>query len=411
VSKKAPFLKKFEIRDCAVCGERRRNTLYRQQFSRMADSSIIEGYDVVSCVNCGFVFADRLPAQEVLDKYYRGMSKYEFAETGGKQSKYDIDRLRELVEVVLPFIRNSNARIIDIGCSTGKLLSLLTEHGYSEVIGLDPSPGCAQTAEKLYGIKVLVGAVSSFCGLKEKFDCMILAGVLEHILDLRGVLLNLFEHLSDSGIICIQVPDASRFSLWPDAPFQQFSTEHINYFSSTSLKNLMEIVGIYEEKSVESVHPQSDTTMMPVVTSIFRKKLNSTMSIIKDKGTVIRLREYIRQSKQTENSIREVIRRLVANKTPLVVWGAGTHTLHLLESTMLCKADIRAFVDSNSAYHGKSLLGIPIISPEMLRSMSETVFVSSRVYQSDIVKKIHNELKLPNQVVTLYETDHYTFES
>jgi SAM-dependent methyltransferase len=410
VSKKVPFFKKFEIRDCAVCGEQRRNILYRQQFSRMTDSSIIEGYDVVCCVNCGFAFADKLPIQEMLDKYYREMSKYDFTESGGKQAQYDIDRLRELIKVILPHMPGSNPRIIDIGCATGKLLSLLTEKGYSKVIGLDPSPECAQTAEKLYGIKVLVGSVSNLCDFNEKFDCIILAGVLEHILDLRRVLLHLFDHLSDSGIICIQVPDASRFSLWSDAPFQQFSTEHINYFSSISLRSLVESVGGCEEKSVEGVHPQSATTMMPVVTSVFRKKLNSTPTLIQDTATEMGLREYIRQSTQTENAIGEVIWRLVADRTPLVVWGAGTHTLHLLESTLLCKANIRAFVDANSAYHGKILHGIPIISPESLRSMCETVFVSSRVYQFDIVCKIRDELKLPNQVVTLYETDHYSFD-
>ncbi len=404
------FLKRFGMRDCAVCGERRRNILYRQQFSRMTDSSIIEGYDVVSCVNCGFAFADRLPIQEMLDKYYREMSKYDFTESVGKQSQYDIDRLRKLIAVILPFMPGSNPRIIDIGCSTGKLLSLLMEKGYNEVVGLDPSPGCAKTAEKIYGIKVLVGSVSNLCDFKKKFDCMILAGVLEHIIDLRGVLLNLFDHLSDSGIICIQVPDASRFYLWPDAPFQQFSTEHINYFSSISLRGLVESVGGCEEKSIEGVHPQSATTMMPLVTSVFRKKSNSPSILIPDKVSEIGLREYIRQSTQTENAVHEVIRRLVANRTPLIVWGAGTHTLHLLESTLLCKADIRAFVDSNSAYHGKTLHGIPILSPETLRSMCETVFVSSRVYQSEIVSKIRDELKLPNRVVTLYETDHYSFD-
>lgn len=407
MSKQVPFFEKHDIRDCAICGNSGRNFLYRQQFSRMSDSSLIEGYDVVSCVNCGFTFADRLPGQEMLDRYYREMSKYEFHETGGKESEYDSERFRDLLEVLLPCIPDSRTRIIDIGCATGKLLSLLTEKGYSEVIGLDPSIGCAQAAEKLYGIKVLVSPISKLGDFEEKFDCMILAGVLEHVLDLRGVLSLLLDHLSDSGIICIQVPDASRFSLWPDAPFQQFSTEHINYFSAISLRNLLESVGGYEEKSVEGVHPQSATTMMPLVSSVFRKGLNSMPVLLKDKITEAGLREYIRQSAETEVSIREVISNLVASQTPLVVWGAGTHTLHLLESTLLCHADIRAFVDANSAYHGKTLHGIPILSPDELRSMSETVLVSSRVFQAEIICRLREELKLPNPLVTLYEIHHY----
>ncbi len=369
----------------------------------MTGSRLVEGYDVVSCVNCGFTFADRLPIQKMFDRYYREMSKYEFPESGGKESEYDTNRFRDLLEIILPCMPGPNPRIIDIGCATGKLLSLLTERGYREVIGLDPSPGCAQAAEKLYGIKVLVGPVAKVGDFEQKFDCMILAGVLEHVCDLKGVLAILFDRLADSGIICIQVPDASRFSLWPDAPFQQFSIEHINYFSSISLRNLMESAGGLEEKSVEGVHPQSATTTMPVVTSVFRKKLNSTPALFQDEISEMRLREYIRQSKQAEDSIRETICRLVADRTPLVVWGTGTHTLHLLESTVLCQADIRAFVDANAAYHGKKLQGIPILSPEALRSMYETVLVSSRVYQLEIVRRIGEELKLSNPVVTLYD--------
>ena len=301
-----------------------------------------------------------------------------------------------------------NPRIIDIGCATGKLLSLLTERGYSKVIGLDPSPGCAQAAEKLYGIDVQVGPFSKVGDFEENFDCMILAGVFEHVFDLKGILKLLFDRLSDSGIICIQVPDASKFALWPDAPFQQFSTEHINFFSAISLRRLIESMGGYEEKTVEGVHPQSATTMMPVVTSVFRKGHNSTQILIQDKTTEIELREYIRQSINVEDSIREAICALVANQTPLIVWGTGTHTLHLLESTMLCQANIKAFVDANTAYHGKTLHEIPILSPDELRSMPETILVSSRVYQSDIISKIRDDLKLPNPIVTLYEAGDYS---
>ena len=407
MSQQIPFFEKYDMRDCAVCGDRGRNFLYRQKFSKMADTSLIEGYDVVSCINCGFAFADKLPTQEIFDQYYREMSKYEFHDTGGKESEYDADRFRDLLETILPFIPDRSTRIIDIGCATGKLLSLFTDKGYSATVGLDPSPGCATAAEKLYGIKVLVGPFSKLAEIRETFDCIILAGVLEHVLDIRDVLMLLLDHLSDSGIICVQVPDASRFSNWPDAPFQQFSTEHINFFSSLSLRNLLESLGAYEEKSVEGTHPQSATTIMPVVTSVFRKNSKNEHPHVQDTATEEKLREYIRQSIQTENSIRDVICILVANQTPLVVWGAGTHTLHLLESTQLCQANIRAFVDSNSAYQGKTIHGVPILSPDALRTMTETVLISSRVFQLDIVSKIRDELKLPNSVVTLYEMSHF----
>ena len=403
MSEQSPFYEKFESRVCAVCGGNGKTLLYRQQFSRMSNSSLVEGYDIVVCTSCGFAFADRLPSQRMFDRYYREMSKYEFHESGGKESEYDAERFRDLLGVILPYLTGSNNSIIDIGCATGRLLSLLAEKGFRRLVGLDPSPGCALAAEKLYGIKVLTGSVAKVGELEETFDCMILAGILEHVCDLKGMLALLTERLAESGIICIQVPDASRFSLWPDAPFQQFSIEHINYFSSVSLRNFMARSGFSEITSVNGAHPQSATTMMPVVTSVFRKKMDFKTGLICDEITERGLYEYVRQSTQVEDSIREIIGRLVTDGTPLIVWGAGTHTLHLLETTALRKANIRAYVDANIAYHGKLLHGIPILSPEALREMPETILVSSRVFQDEIVCRIRDELRLSNLVVVLYD--------
>jgi len=406
VSKQLPFYTKFPSRDCAVCGECNKTFLYRQRFAKMADSTLLEGYDVVSCTSCGFTYADRLPSQVEFDLYYQNMSKYEFHETGGKEPEYDTARFRHLLEMIEPCLPGKNSSIIDIGCATGRLLSLLVEKGYIKVIGLDPSPGCARAAEKIFGINVVTGSVAKITEFEEKFDCMILAGILEHICDLGWVLTLLRDRLSDDGIICIQVPDASQFFKWSDAPFQQFSIEHINFFSPVSLRNLMEHAGFSEVRSANGVHPQSATTMMPVVTSVFRKREFAAAPLTHDEITERGLREYIRQSSEVEDSLQNIINCLVVSNTPLLVWGAGTHTLRLLETTSLAQADIRAFVDVNRAYHGKHLNGVPILPTESLREMEGTILVSSRVFQNEINCQIRDQLRLTNPVILLYDLDH-----
>jgi hypothetical protein len=84
------------------------------------------------------------------------------------------------------------------------------------------------------------------------------------------------------------------------------------------------------------------------------------------------------------------------------VWGVGTHTLHLLESTPLADARITVFVDVNSKYHGKELFGRQIISPREMASHPEPILVSSRAFQSDIVNTIRNEAQLDNPLILLY---------
>jgi len=109
------------------------------------------------------------------------------------------------------------------------------------------------------------------------------------------------------------------------------------------------------------------------------------------------------KSQEVENRIRHTIDSLVESASPIIVWGVGTHTLHLLASSRLPQANICAFVDSNPRYQGKQLNGLPIIAPADLQERPETILISSRVFQSVIEKQIRDDLKLDNKVIKLYQ--------
>ena len=394
--------REYPSRDCAVCGCNGKMLLYRQRFSKLSSGSLVTGYDVVFCTSCGFAFADRLPVQDDFDQYYREMSKYEYHDSGGKESSYDVARFQQLRDLLLPHLGSSGDRIVDVGCATGKFISLLSDSGYRDVTGLDPSPCCARAAKELYGVRVLTGSVADLPGFGEIFDCVILSGVLEHLLDPKWVLTMLRERMSEQGIICIEVPDASRFADWDDAPYQQFSVEHINFFTSLSLRNLVLAAGFAEVVCVEGAHAMSLTTTMPVVTSIFRKSADPEGSLSYDLVAEPGLREYLRRSAQVEDSIKQTIRSIVEKGNPIMIWGAGTHTLHLLESTDLAQTKISAVIDANISYQGKRLQGAPILAPEAIKARPEPILVSSRVFQEEIVRKIRDD-GLSNEIITLYD--------
>ena len=71
------------------------------------------------------------------------------------------------------------------------------------------------------------------------FDAVMMVGVLEHLVDLDGALAHVRTLVSPGGRLFVEVPDATAFADWPNAPYQDFSTEHLNFFSPTSLTNLM----------------------------------------------------------------------------------------------------------------------------------------------------------------------------
>jgi 2-polyprenyl-3-methyl-5-hydroxy-6-metoxy-1,4-benzoquinol methylase len=389
-------------RNCVVCGGKHTELLFRQQFSEISESSLLDGYDVVVCKTCGFCFAENLPSQDAFDAYYREMSKYEHLDRSGEASEFEMRQFPLLARFIQAHLPDKKARILEIGCANAGLLNALKQSGYPNVLGVDPSPACARNAERLYQIRVLTCAISDLEPELGPFDFIILVAVLEHIRDLDYSLRKIQALLSPGGLVYMEVPDATRFAMSPDAPFQEFSIEHINYFTPVSLANLMGRYGFSEVFSEQASYDQTDTHIGYAARIVFRK-VEATINFTKDPGGESALKEYISASQKVENRIHETVRELIASQRPLVVWGVGTHTQRLLATGGLAAANIVAFVDSNPNYVGKKLSNVPILAPAEIGKAGEPILISSRIFQSEILQQIRFDLKLDNEVLTLYE--------
>lgn len=395
-------------RACAVCAGHDKKLLFRQQFSTLSSGSLLEGYDVVVCTRCGFGFADGVPGQAAFDLYYESMSKYENSERGGQESEFRSARFREIAELVGRVVPDRSAAILEIGCSTGNLLHALKETGYADVRGVDPSPACVEAAERLYGVPVLAGTFWSLPSDMRACDLLVLVGVLEHIRDVEEVLGRIRRILADDGMVFIEVPDAARFASRPDAPFQEFSTEHINFFTAASLANLMRVHG-FEQVHVETGEVEQNVgAMSPVISGFYRKcavPVHAADGLTRDETTEKGLVDYIDWSSRVDRGIREAVDRLVESRDPVLVWGVGTHTSRLMATSRLADANIGAFVDSNPRYQGKQMHGVPVLAPAELRGRREPILISSRVFQHEIARQIREDLGATNELILLYEVD------
>ncbi len=367
---------------------------------------MLQGYDVVVCAKCGFCFGDHIPAQSDFDEHYREMSKYESQGQGGKETELDLVRFKAMADSIIPALPDRDACLLDIGCATGCLLGLFKERGYAHVLGYDPSLVCAQTAKELYDVRVITGTfheIKQTLAQEPLFACVTLTGVLEHIQDIGPSLRDIRQLLVGRGLLFIEVPDAASFVQWLGPPFQEFSTEHINFFSSTSLDNLMRRFGFVRVFSHQITRELINDTRMPVVTALYRKDEERQPFVpARDTETERGLLDYIRRSEETENEITRTLEGLVRSAKPIIVWGVGTHTMHLLTTSQLSQANITAFVDSNSHYQGKRLNGILILAPSQLRDRTESILISSGVYQAVIEKQIREDLRLTNELIKLY---------
>ena len=167
-------------RPCPICGGGKRETLFRQRFAPVEAASLLSGYDIVVCSDCGGGFADRLPPQAAFDAYYREMSKYEYHQRGGAASEHDHARFELIADLLVPLLE-PHAAILDVGCATGALLGVLKRRGFRNLQGIDPSQECARIAREMYGVDVVAATLGDLASRGQRFDVVILIGVLEHL--------------------------------------------------------------------------------------------------------------------------------------------------------------------------------------------------------------------------------------
>jgi SAM-dependent methyltransferase len=391
----------FAARACPVCRRRESRLLFRQSFDQLSKARLLGGYDIVVCEACGAAFADDIPEQSVFDEYYRELSKYE--EGGGQETKTPVleQRHRDVADLLVAFIPQGGSRILEMGCGSGQLLSVLRQRGFTNVFGADPSPACAEAARNFHGVPVIAHTIFDIPKPKSPYDLLILTGVMEHIRDLDRAVEQFDVLLNSTGRVYLEVPDASRLEPSADAPFQEFSVEHINYFSPHSLTNLMGRKGFRAVATGRALRPLHEIKCFTAY-GLYEKSA-APFDLQMDTETEAGLREYIHGCQAEDAQIRRKIEQALPPGERMIVWGVGAHTLRLLATGGLDPGRISMFVDSDRKYQQQELRGIPVVSPDEVRSRTEPILISSRGFQREIHDQLRRGMGLSNRVILLYE--------
>jgi SAM-dependent methyltransferase len=362
--------------------------------------SLHAGYRVVACEACRMVYADGIPAQEAFDHYYQACSRYEDHTRLGLPSPVDQTRFSRIAEELSTRLPQRDASIAEVGSSTGGLLAELKRLGYQRLLGVDPSPLCGRTARELHGLDVVEGTIfEPIPG--GPHDVLIAVGVVEHIRDLDRAMANLSAALKPDGLLYVEVPDLEGFHLTNEAPFQEFSIEHITFFTRGSLENLMGRFGFQPAFGhiVQREHGGGST--MRVVAWAFRKGASSAPAPAPDPAGPAAARQYLAQCEAQAIPELELMNRLAQKGEPIAVWGAGTVACRLMATTALRDVPIAAFLDSNPHIQGRCLGGSTIHPPGWLRGFSGPILIASRGYAQEIQRTIREDLRLANPLLML----------
>jgi SAM-dependent methyltransferase len=387
---------------CPVCGSSRKHLLYRAPLI-LPDGYPLEGdYLLAICDACGVAFADYAREARDYERYYADFSQYAAPEasSGGGAASWDLARLREIAGFVARHAHDQQVRLLDIGCATGGLLRAFRELGYANVFGLDPSPACVQVVRESVPAEAWVGSIYEGHEEMGRFGLATLVGVLEHLEEPSDALVRIRDLLDPGGMLYVEVPDATRYADVIFAPYQELNSEHINHFSWPTLRAVLGRAG-YEPVAHGSKLVEFGAAPAPAVFGLFRLAAGPIEQSRADRQLERRMDLYLRGSEALLRAMRDRLDELLPMAPSWIVWGTGQLAGRLLADTSLGAASIMAFVDNNTRNYGRTIRGVPILSPDQIPDPNVPILVASTLHEAEIVESARTRWGLTNQIYGL----------
>ncbi|MBN1274043.1 MAG: class I SAM-dependent methyltransferase [Candidatus Aminicenantes bacterium] len=201
------------------------------------------GFDLVRCRNCGFVYVDPRPTREALRDFYE-----EYFVEGEENISAWRREFQSLYREIRERINRSygkKGKILDVGCSFGFFLDVMKEDGW-DIYGLDYSRIAVDYAVDTMGFPhVLRGGIEDGLFADETFDVVTSFYVLEHVLEPTDMLQYVFRVLKKGGLAVNRVPFTR-----PLIPFFRLlglpvfeAPMHLNDFSPRTMPLFLEKAG------------------------------------------------------------------------------------------------------------------------------------------------------------------------
>lgn len=398
-------MKLLKKRNCSVCNADDFTEVFHQEYKSVtAFSGASYSQTVALCNKCGFACSNPAPSNEELSKYYQMFSNYENPQRDGKESEQMLakwDRAYEIIEKHFPI--KFCGSVLEIGCATATGLSVFKSKGW-DVLGIEPSDNAVKIARDLYDIEVLNGIFDrTIIADRGPFDVIVLSHVLEHMLSPDLILDDIRNLLGDKGLVYIEVPNLLR----PFVPMGYFTIEHVNYFTPTSLSNLLNIHGLSAETELFDNSVEIDP-FYPVIVAVC-KKSRPSIDIRNDYEAACKsIYEYTQSSGEIATKMQSKIDEIVntTKKGRIGIWAAGIHTSQLLSITTLSNEPIACVFDNDRKKHGKWINGIEIIGfagPESATELVDVIVISSKASESEIYEQIKYLRDYGIRVYKLYD--------
>jgi 2-polyprenyl-3-methyl-5-hydroxy-6-metoxy-1,4-benzoquinol methylase len=160
---------------------------------------------------------------------------------------------------VLELVPRDARDVLDVGCSAGALGEGIKARNGARVTGIEADPLMAEEARRKID-RVIVGDVEALDLAAElgevRFDCIVLADVLEHLRDPWRVLRDLVARLETGGSVVASLPNVRHHSTlrtlalrgyWPYRDRGIHDTTHMRFFALRNVRELFAQAGLHIE--------------------------------------------------------------------------------------------------------------------------------------------------------------------
>ncbi|GMR10739.1 MAG: hypothetical protein BMS9Abin28_1562 [Anaerolineae bacterium] len=263
-----------ELEACPICGSQ-----INSPFESLQDGGRVVTY--VLCDNCAAVYQSPRMTDETLKSYYEAEYVAQHQRAIGvteKELRIQAGRARNLVRLLLSQM-GAVDRQLDIGCSTGSLMTAVIEAYGCAAVGVEPAE-----IYRSYCLARGLMVVPDLAGLDgDRFDLITMAHVLEHLPDPVRYLCELRERwLTPDGALLIEVPNLFGH--------QSLELPHLFCFSASTLRYVLERAG-YEVVQVER-HGSPRSQLIPLYLTAISRPTGSgaPAHMRKPKTRTVRLR-------------------------------------------------------------------------------------------------------------------------
>lgn len=279
---------------CRICG-------LRQKIKPLAN--INKKYTIVKCRGCSFASVSPLPTNQELAQWYE---HYHFKDAKAKEIKA-LERLSALYQPIIDFLvskfdNGTKPEFLDYGFGKGAFLIQVAKNGYAAT-GIEISEDNCQALRnwsKHDGLDIEILKISDNSpnfSFSERFDCITVFSVVEHVLAPLELLSRLRALLKKGGILYLESPNNDalylkiknilRKRINREGFFDSLNPpQHLSGFNRRSMAELLSKTGysvleVNDYRSADRIHQAETIFYYPSLADIiFNKNLRNVYATL-----------------------------------------------------------------------------------------------------------------------------------